>query len=287
MACGALLMSSTPAAANAAQDTPSMDAWHRFEIGPELFYYYYEEPGLMDMEGWLVGLDTRFTWINPRLQRIERPGTAADGAPDVIHRQQNLIIHLHARYAFGKTDYDGALLDEFFTPYQISGIDTSTYELRALAGYAPFVSEQSYTAFFIGFGYRFKDDDSSFDPAGYKRESTYRYIPFAIEHHRQMSHGRAWSFSLEYDHLTSGEQVSTLPGLPGIRKPQRSGYGLRGAIALHGATTRVDWRLEPYVRYWDIADSDSVFLRTSEGLLEVLEPANTTLEVGLGARWVF
>lgn len=262
-------------------------ASHQFEIGPELFHYYYEEPGLMEMDGWLVGLDARFTWISPRLRQIQAPSSDAHTKEQVLLRQQNLIIHLHGRYAVGETDYDGALLDEFMTPYQVSGIDTTTYEVRALAGYAPFVTEHSYTAFYLGFGYRFKDDDSSFDPAGYKRESTYRYIPIAIEHHRQMANGQAWSLFVEYDHLTSGEQVSTLPDLPGIRKQQRSGYGLRAAIAWHGTARHFEWRLEPFIRYWDIADSDSVFLRTREGLVEVLEPANTTLEIGLGTRIVF
>ena len=283
--CQPVLMVQAEATANDTLIPP--DAWYHFEIGPELFHYYYEEPGLMDMEGWLVGVDARFTWISPRLRQIQQPGSSPDAAPEVILRQQNLIIHLHGRYAFGKTDYDGALLDEFMTPYQINGIDTTTYELRAVAGYAPFVTDQSYTAFFIGFGYRFKDDDSSFDPAGYKRESTYRYIPLVIEHHRHMANGLAWSFSIEYDHLTSGEQVSTLPNLPGINKRQRSGYGLRGAVALHGTTAQFDWRVEPFIRYWDIADSDSVFLRTREGILEVFEPANTTLEIGLSTRVVF
>ena len=266
------------------------ESWHRFEIGPELFWYAYEEPGLMDMEGWLYGVDARLSFYHPRVRQIEQPGDTADDQPPMMRvRREQFIFVLHGRYAQGKTDYDGALLDEARTPYTISSIDATTYEVRLLAGYAPFMTDTAYTAFFLGFGYRYKDDDSSFDPAGYKRESTYRYLPVALRHYRQTAGGQHWAFSLEYAHLMSGEQISDLRPFDGprLRKKQNDGFGLRAAAALSGATGRFDWTLEPFVRYWDIDDSELVFVRTPGGVAVFLEPENTTWEVGLSARFVF
>ncbi len=262
-------------------------AWGRFEIGPELFYYAYEEPGVMEMDGWLYGVDARFSWYHPRLRRIERASDEPDAPPEITVRHEKIIFMAQGRYAQGETDYDGALMDG--TPYKVSGIDATTYEFRLLAGYAPFVTETSYTAFYLGFGYRYKDDDASFDPAGYKRESTYRYIPVALRHHREQAHGRYWTFSLEYDFFLSGEQVSDLRpfGGPRLRNTQNDGFGLRAAVALSGTTVQFGWTIEPFIRYWDIDDSEIVFVRAADGVAAFLEPENDTLEAGLSVRLVF
>lgn len=276
----------TSALAAASADN-QLTSWSRFEIGPEMFHYHYKESGLMEMDGILMGVDGRWTWYNPRLRHNELPNQHDDQPPSTSTRQEKLIFHIHGRYAQGQTDYDGQLLDSANTPYRISGIDASTFELRALAGYAPYVSGEAYTAFSIGFGIRFKDDDSSFDPSGYKRESTYRYVPIAVRHTRHSSGGNQWSFALEYDHLMSGDHVTTLPGERGIRKHQSSGYGIRASFAINGSTGRLDWTLEPFARYWNIEDSNFVFVRTPVGIIQLYEPANTTLELGASVRVLF
>lgn len=262
-------------------------AWHRFEIGPELFHYAYEEPGVMEMDGWLYGVDARYSWYHPRLRRIERPGDEPDDPPSIVVRREKIIVQVQGRYAQGETDYDGALMDG--TPYTISGIDATTYEFRVLGGYAFSVTDTSYTAFFIGFGYRYKDDDASFDPAGYTRESTYRYVPLALRHHRESASGLQWTFSFEYDLFLSGEQVSDLRpfGGPQLKNTQNDGFGLRAAAALSGELGNVGWTVEPFVRYWDIDDSDIVIVRSAEGMGAFLEPENDTLELGVSVRLVF
>ena len=260
----------------------------RWEIGPEWFWYYYEEPGLMDLTGWMLGLDGRVTWVIPRRSVLERRNEAGD-LEALSGRLDYMLVRLHGRYAAGKADYDGSLLDEARTPYTISNIDASSYEVRFLVGYAPHVRAGHYIAFLMGYGYRYKEDDASFDPAGYKRESTYRYIPLSVEHVRALRPDRSLAFAVEYDHFMSGEQISDLRpfGGPRLRNRQRSGYGLRAAAAWSGTGPRVDWTVEPFVRYWDIDDSDPLLIRVGPTTAVFYEPENTTVEAGLSVRLLF
>jgi hypothetical protein len=63
---------------------------------------------------------------------------------------------------------------------------------------------------------------------------------------------------------------------------QNSGYGLRASF---GAARDYGWGalvLEPFVRYWDIGDSELSALTYNGTVVGVgLEPANKTTEVGL------
>lgn len=255
----------------------------RWEIGPDAYFYQYEEPGVMELDGLMYGVLGRVSWLIPRMREIHRD----EGEAGPLFKDDLLVFRIEGRYAVGEADYDGALLDD--TPYKVSGIDSSSYEFRLLAGYAPGVQHDRMTAFYIGFGYRFKDDDSSFDPAGYKRESTYRYIPILLEHTRTLQNGNDLAFTVEYDHLMSGEQVSDLTSVGGdkLTNDQSSGYGLRGSVAYSGSAQRFDWVIEPYIRYWDIDDSDVALLTDGVSVMGFYEPENNTVELGVSARMVF
>ena len=263
---------------------PRAPAWNQWEIGPDLFWYNYEEPGFMELDGVMYGVSGRFTRFIPGSQSIldgkhgeRRPGNPGD----------MLVLRIEGRLATGEADYDGGLQDG--TPLTVSGIDSNTHEIRLLGGYRVQPRDAHYTTLFAGFGYRFKDDDSSFHPAGYKRESTYRYLPVTLTHTRRLANGNELAFTAEYDLFLSGKHVSDLTpfDMGRITNTQNSGYGLRASVAYAGSATRFDWVVEPYLRYWDIDDSDPVVLLGQDAIGLLWEPANTTTELGVQARFVF
>ncbi|MFU8780539.1 MAG: hypothetical protein ACNA71_05885 [Kiritimatiellia bacterium] len=269
----------------AAEPTISLP-WQQFEIGPELLMYNYEEPGLMELDGALYGIDARFTRFIPKLREV----TVGEGDDAVLtQKEYMLVLRLDARYATGKHDYDGALQDG--TPYKISSIDATSYELRGLVGYSSWMHPDSQTIIYSGLGTRFKDDDSSFDPAGYKRESSYLYLPVLVEHTRTRANGRTLGFSFEYDIFLSGEQVSHLAlgdSIREIKNSQSSGSGYRFAVAYSGTTASgIAWKIEPFFRYWDIDDSNMVYMRIDNFVVAFLEPENTTREIGVSTRILF
>jgi hypothetical protein len=263
---------------------PRAPAWNQWEVGPDLYWYRYEEPGFMELDGFMVGVSGRFSRYIPGPQSIldgkhgeRRPGNPGD----------TLVLRIEGRLATGEADYEGGLQDG--TPLAVSGIDSNAHEIRLLGGYRVQPRAEHYTTLFVGFGYRYKDDDSSFHPAGYKRESTYRYLPAVLTHTRRLASGNELAFTAEYDLFLSGEHMSDLTPFEGgrITNKQSSGHGLRASIAYAGAAARFDWIVEPYIRYWDIDDSDPVVLLGQDAIGLLWEPANTTTELGVQARFVF
>ena len=83
-----------------------------------------------------------------------------------------------------------------------------------------------------------------------------------------------------------GRQESFLsdadPRFSDVTNDQNSGYGLRASV---GAARDFGWGslvIEPFVRYWDIGDSELSNLTFNGTVVGIgLEPANKTTEVGL------
>ena len=79
---------------------------------------------------------------------------------------------------------------------------------------------------------------------------------------------------MEVDFLLNGQQNSNgIPVLGDIENNQDSGYGLRASVKFQKHWEKSDFIIEPFVRYWNIDDSDIV-----NG---VIEPANETTEFGI------
>lgn len=260
---------------------------HVWEFGPEVFNYYYEEPGQMEYEGIMFGLYGRITYHLRGRQTDSEGEEAADTPPAP---PSPWVFRADARIAYGSTDYDGRLQDG--TPYTMSGVDALSVEGRLLLGHR-FESTSGMTTVYGGLGSRYKEDDSSFDRAGYKRESRYLYLPISVEYIHTLPRNRAVIFSAEYTHLISGEQKSDLSGfgIGEITNEQKSGYGLRGAVAYAHPWRNGHVVIEAFIRHWDIDDSEieTVFGRTPRGIAraQFLEPENQTVEAGLSLRYRF
>jgi hypothetical protein len=242
---------------------PSLAAGQYTETRNELVIslggYRYEEPGLMSLQGIKSGLGLRATKAFPA---------------------RSAFLRGELRYANGTVDYSS------------NGTGSNTrepdwyFEGRALIGRDWFL-EESTVATYTGIGYRFLFNDgrgiTSTGAAGYRRESTYIYLPVGINLRTGLESGAEMIGSLEYNHLLSGNQFTKLSdtglGYSDLNNKQHDGYGIK--LRLSYVTPR--WSVGPYLHYWNIADSETK-LRYQYGVPDgyvVWEPHNRTMEIGI------
>jgi hypothetical protein len=262
----ALFVFCVPAVAKS--DPNTADKRHTFEIGPEVSWIEYREPGLMKDKGVMYGVGGSYIYRGPLFSSTET---------------NSWMLRADGRYSAGQVDYDGHLQNG--TPYSMNNIDDYIWEIRGLFGY-DFKSDNARTTPYTGFGYRYLNDDSSGDPAGYERESNYFYIPAGVD--VLLLSKEQWSLGgiVEFDFLAYGEQKSHLEDVEGleslgvVKNKQHSGWGLRASVRLQERKPGVNFGVEPFVRYWDIRNSkvsDDVFI----------EPENRSIETGIRLVWTF
>ena len=246
----------------------SVKRW-TFGIGPEIYSFTYKEPGLMKDKGVFYGVAGAYTYRGWIPESPEQPLKA-----------DKWMFGLEGRFAYGKVDYDGALWDG--TPYKVDNIDDVAVEFRMLLG-PDFPKENGLDTIYAGIGYRYLNDAGSKDPAGYDRESTYCYIPVGLRSDRLLKNG--WSFGAtgEFDIFLVGEQKSHLSdiGFIDIENRQTSGYGLRGSVRFEKKYEKSCFKIEPFIRYWKIAESEDDKFELG------VEPKNNTTEYGIQFIWTF
>ena len=121
------------------------------------------------------------------------------------------MFRAEGRVAFGQVDYDGGIIDletSEITPYSIDDIDDWVFEGRLLLG-ADWLYGSILNTLYAGIGYRYLNDDISFDPVGYERESNYLYIPIGYQFDNGSEMG--WSFGQLADssgsHIAAATQI--------------------------------------------------------------------------------
>lgn len=249
-----------------------------FDIGAEVYHYEYEEPGIMELKGLFYGVRFGFTgrdWVPSSWRKSE-----ADGG---------IMFRAEGRFAYGQVDYDGSIVDlttGITTPYTMNNNDDWIFEGRLLLGGDRLHRSMLHTIY-AGLGYRYLNDDSSSDPAGYERESTYIYVPIGYAFDSSQKYGWSLGFGVEFDLFLLGNQKSALsdvnPTFPNVDNRQESGYGYRASVKFQHKSKKNIFVIEPFIRYWDIDDSeDSV---ESVGIL--FEPANETTEAGISILWMY
>jgi hypothetical protein len=248
-------------------------------LGLEISYITYEEPDVnVEENGVMVGILGEYNY---------RPeGETILGIIDVLH--------LDARGAFGQMDYEGS--------GTIDDINNYLFEGRAWVGKDfDFLSGGRLTPY-VGIGYRMLYDDgggliSSTGAGAYDRRSQYVYLPIGFELRSAETINR-WKFGLdaEYDHFLHGWQYSDISGfltsggaiiLGDSYNEQDKGYGLRGAIHIIKKGEGMDIDLAPYIRYWNIEDSDVDVVSTSAGSAGFYEPHNESTEIGVRISILF
>jgi len=227
-----------------------------WSIAPEVSWFHYEEPGLMKDEGTLYGVAASYTRYYPAAF-------------------EDRILRLEGSLAAGQVDYDGELMDG--TPYTMEGNDDYLFNARVLWG--PVWHTATWANYFhYGFGYRYLCDDSTQDPAGYRRHSNYFYIPLGVKASRAL--GGNWYLELggESDALLAGLQITELPesetDSSSVRNWQWPGFGLRGSLQARCKTNSVDVAIAPFVQYWWVDDSRPSVTRTW------YEPRNWSVQLG-------
>lgn len=145
---------------------------------------------------------------------------------------------------------------------------------------------------YAGLGYRTLYNDlrgsTSTGATGYRRSSTYVYLPLGLTHRFRWDDQARVSTSLEYNHLLEGKQQSFLSDSnPQFNDPvntQKNGYGIR----LVSSYETVSWSWGLFYQFWNLQDSDRS-IRTTSGVpvVYVIEPQNTTTEVGIQLKYRF
>ncbi len=245
---------------------------HTWQVGPEISYYQYKEPGLMEEEGTLYGIVGSYTY------RGWAALSAEELAMDPAGRRRGQMFKLDGRFSWGEVDYDGELTDG--TPYTIDDIDDYVLDFRLLWG-SDSLGAETLNTFYIGLGYRYLNDDPSFDPYGYERESNYFYVPIGIDTISDLGNRSCFGLTGEVDLLLFGIQVSHFsdldPAYDDIENLQWFGFGLRGSARYEKKTQALDFVIEPFIRYWWVEQSDPEYFN---GLV-AYEPKNRSLEYGI------
>jgi hypothetical protein len=129
---------------------------------------------------------------------------------------------------------------------------------------------------------------------GYDRQSTYNYLPIGLVHRMALGSKSKLETTFEYDYLIVGNQYSGLSAgngpnnyYPDINNAQYSGFGLNLSIMYK----EDKWGIGPYMKYWNIQQSEAVAATTIQnGVVRreyYVEPANTTKEYGIKAIYRF
>ncbi len=235
----------------------------RWEIAPEIFWHRYREPGVMKNSGWLYGVAASYT-------HCYQPG------------YQKRLWRVEGEFATGEVDYEGSLMDG--TPFTLDGIRDYLINVRVLWG-ERWQAKDWENQLYFGLGYRYLNDDSSFDVHGYERQSNYLYLPLGLKNYNAL--GGNWYLGLggEFDFLLIGLQISGIEESPwdssDVENWQWPGFGLRGSVELRHRSKSLDLAIAPFIQYWWIDDSEP----SESGLW--YEPRNNTLEYGASVIWRF
>lgn len=250
----------------------------QWEFGSELSWFNYEEPNFMEEDGILYSF---FGGYTHRTHENAKVGSLSE----MFSNGNNInVFEVDARVGFGNVDYESV------STGSVDNVDDFIFELRGVAGYDFPVAEDSRITPYIGFGYRYLNDDSagkttSTGASGYERESNYFYIPVGVEVATELENDWSLSASVEYDFFVTGKQESHLgdaiAGLSTIENDQDDGFGVRGSVKVTKKMEKFDVFIEPYVRYWKVDDSEVAPI-TFSGVLVGFgqEPENNSVETG-------
>lgn len=248
--------------------TPPPGLKDHWDIAPETFWFFYEEPSLaVEWEGWMYGIRTSYTQHSPK---------------------NHLMGSLEGRYAVGGVDYDGFLSNG--TPHTDSGTD-HFFEIRGKGGY-DWAAGKIVTTPFLGIGFRYWLDDLESANA-YERNIRYLYSPIGVAMTYAVSDRWTWGMELEYDFFWRGWVTSHLSDVNASfndpKNRQKNGYGVRGSLSVERLVNKgLSVSVKPFIRYWRIDDSDTSAVTFAGTLIGAgQEPANKTIESGLEITFAY
>lgn len=231
---------------------------NQIEVGTEISHITYKEPGVMKEKGMMFGIVGSYAY------------------------RSKFMLKADGKFSYGQVDYTGS--------GTMDNIDDYMLELRGVGGLDFPVLKASTLTPYMGIGYRYLNDDSSGRVSstgawGYERESNYIYSPVGIEAVTGLENGWSIGATAEYDAFWWGKQISHLGGvivgLNNVENTQRKGYGVRGSIKLMKKGEKLDFTIEPFIRYWNIRESDVATVTYYGTIIGYgYEPDNNSTEIG-------
>jgi len=229
-----------------------------WEIGGQVARYRYEEPNVMWLKGNRLGATGAYT--------VAKPNRA--------------YARIELRLSNGELDYQGS--------GTLNNVPDQLFEARALAGRDYGMGGTMAWSPYVGFAFRYLYNDlrgiTSTGAIGYRRDSSYFYLPLGVT--LRMRLGEEWVLApqLEYDAFVHGVQRTylsdTSSGFSDVTNQQRRGRGYRAQLMFEGRR----WAFGPWMHYWNVKDSDIQPIAPGLG---GLEPANWTRESGVELRYRF
>lgn len=234
---------------------------HSWDLGMELSHITYKEPDVMKEEGMMYGLNGSYAY------------------------RQGVVFKTDARLSFGEVDYSSP------SSGNMDGVDDVLFEARETIGYDLSVSDTAQIMPYIGFGYRYLNDDSSgmstsTGALGYERESNYFYLPLGVDYIKELENNWFFGAILEYDYFLKGVQKSHLSdanlGFADLENDQNKGYGCRASFRFKKQGEKIDFLVEPFVRYWNIKKSKEQSVSFAGVIIGTgYEPKNNSTEFGI------
>jgi len=228
---------------------------HTWELGTEISHITYDEPNVMEEKGIMYGVFGSYAY------------------------RDNWMLKADGKFSYGQVDYKNS--------GTMDNIDDYMLEFRGLGGYGFSILQASTLTPYIGLGYRYLNDDlagtTSTGAAGYEREQSYFYSPIGIETITKLENGWSIGTMLEYDIFWSGKNKSHFsdasPAYNDLEFDQDEGYGIRGSVKFQKEGDKVDYLIEPFIRYWNIKESDRDLLTATNTYY--VEPKNNSTEFGI------
>ncbi|MHC4122289.1 MAG: outer membrane beta-barrel protein [Planctomycetota bacterium] len=239
--------------ANSFAEPAEEQAW---ELGTEVSYIKYDEPNVMEEKGIMYGICGSYTC-----------------------RYDSYMLRVEGKYSYGQVDYENSGTKD--------NIDDYIFEFRCLVGEGFSISETTTCTPYAGFGYRYLNDDlagkTSTGANGYEREQEYFYSPVGIETVTELENGWSIGVTLEYDIFWNGGNESHFsditPAYNDLEFDQDKGHGCRGSIKFQKKAEKLNFIIEPFLRYWHVKESDSDLLIATSTYY--VEPKNTSTEYGI------
>jgi len=235
---------------------------HYWDLGTEISYIKYEEPDVMEEEGAMYGIVGSYTAYGDFMSKP-------------------LMVKLEGKGSWGQVDYENS--------GTLDNVDDYMLEFRCLLGYSSRVLDRFAIIPYFGFGYRYLNDDltgtTSTGASGYERESSYFYSPIGIEAISELEDDWTIAIVLEYDLFWKGIQKSHLSdvdaGFDDLENDQNKGYGVRGSLRVQKTNQKIDFIVEPFIRYWNIKKSEEEDVTYAGAVFGYgYEPKNNSLEIG-------
>lgn len=246
---------------------------HSLVIAPDVYCFEYEEPGLMREKGLFYGAHLDYMYLM-------RPDPEDPKTP-FGERVKKFFIGVESRFAAGRVDYESNGTGS------IDDVSDYAIEVRGIYGFEWAIFKSMSVSPYFGLGYRYLNDDSggrqtTTGHLGYERESNYLYLPLGARLSLPIFKKTLIGGAVEFDVFLSGKQRSHLgdviSGYEVVENRQKSGYGGRASVFIRQEFKAVDIFVEPYIRYWDIDDSE---ITVGSGSIAWIEPENHTIEAGL------